>query len=216
MSGGRHLVTQELPALTPGWALRTQELPALTAPARSRRGLAAGFRRLAVAGGAAVMAVAVAVLLGIGVGPAVAPYKVFSVLSGSMAPTMPVGSLVVDGPVPGGAVRAGDVVTFERPARPGDLVTHRVVRIVDSPAGPAYVTRGDANGVPDPWTVPARGTALRVVFAIPALGYGLAFLHGPWGRLLFVMVPSLFLAAFFLVDLWRRPSPGSGPRTVPV
>src|SRR5215208_2078147 len=74
----------------------------------------------------------------------VAGYKPVAVYSGSMRPTLGVGSLAVDRVVDASTVRVGDVITFNDPYVKGRLVTHRVVQVVETKRGLAYRTKGDA------------------------------------------------------------------------
>src|SRR5436309_5260616 len=82
-----------------------------------------------------------------------AGYRPVAVYSGSMRPTLGVGSLAIDRPIDSAAVRVGDVITFNDPYVKGRFVTHRVVRIIPTKQGPAYRTKGDANPSRDPWTI---------------------------------------------------------------
>lgn len=75
--------------------------------------------------------------------------------TGSMEPTLGGCDLLLYGPADD--VDVGDVVIFDAPWRDG-LVIHRVVG--ETSAG--YVTRGDANPVPDPEPVP-RGRVVAEV-----------------------------------------------------
>lgn len=165
-----------------------------------------GRARLASLLGNALLAAAAGLVLVIAVGPLFLPYRVFTVLSGSMEPTIPVGAEVLDWPARAGGVREGDVITFQPPGRPaGTYVTHRVVGIDRTAAVPQLHTRGDANGAEDPWTLPANQSRLRVVVSVPLLGYAVNALASPVGRLLLIAVVAAF-AVLYAVDLLRRPS----------
>ena len=104
-------------------------------------------------------------------------FPTYTVLTGSMAPALPVGSLVLDETEAAAAVRPGQVITFPMPADPSDYVTHRVERVGAGPEGDYLVTRGDANSVSDAWRVPAAGQVGRVILDLPLAGY-LATLPG--------------------------------------
>lgn len=69
------------------------------------------------------------------------------VSSGSMAPSLRVGDVLVVAPADSGSIDGGEIVTFHDPRQGDRLVTHRVVR---QNADGALVTRGDANLDPDP------------------------------------------------------------------
>lgn len=89
--------------------------------------------------------------------------------TGSMAPTIPAGSLAVVQEVPADEVRVGDVVTVDRP---GELpVTHRVVTTSPGADGRTVLTlRGDANPVDDPAPYEVR-TVRQVLTSVPGLAY---------------------------------------------
>ncbi len=148
-------------------------------------------------------AVIVVVLLIATVGPRVLPYRTFTVLSGSMEPTIPVGSLIFDRQVDASELGRGDVVTFHPPGRPDTLVSHRVVRVDESDAGRFLVTRGDANGVTDDWRIPAEGRGLEYEFHVPYLGYVVGGLLTPVGRLVALTLAALWLGGLALWTIWR-------------
>jgi len=116
-------------------------------------------------------AVVASVLLGscigmfvLGLGPLTGRYRVLTVLSGSMRPTLPVGSIVVVTPQPLDDIRVGDIITFQEPGDRLVLETHRVVRILRDGPVPVVVTKGDDNARPDPWR---RGEERAGTSALP-------------------------------------------------
>jgi signal peptidase I len=111
----------------------------------------------------ALIAGAVVTFVAAYAGLLVAGYKPVAVYSGSMVPTLGVGSLAVDRVVTARSVRVGDVITFDDPYVKGRLVTHRVVKIVPTKHGLAYRTKGDANPARDPWAIQLGGNVGRVV-----------------------------------------------------
>jgi signal peptidase len=149
-----------------------------------------------LAGLAAVAVFAYLALLGLG-------YKPAAVYSGSMVPTLPVGSLAVDRSVPSKSVRVGDIITFADPYVRGRIVTHRVVRIFHTPHGLAYRTKGDANAVRDPWTIRLPGSVGRVSFSIPYGGYALWYLHTREVRTGLILFAALLILTWMLRRIWR-------------
>jgi len=108
------------------------------------------------------------------VGAHLAGVRAVPVLTGSMTPYAPAGSLVLTAPVSGAVVSVGDVVAFVPPAPySGDRpVMHRVASTSDTADGRAMTTRGDANAHDDPWTVALDGADLgRAVAVVPLLGH---------------------------------------------
>src|SRR5438093_130827 len=135
----------------------------------------------------AVLAIGIMALT---IGPLALPYRAYSVVSGSMEPTLPLGSVVLLAPIQGPDVAVGNIITFQHPERAGDLVTHRVIGIDGAADGRFFLTKGDANGTQDSWRVPATGSGWRVRFFLPFLGYLLAIVQSPIGRLGFLVVPA--------------------------
>ena len=95
----------------------------------------------------------------------------FTVLTGSMQPTLPPGSLVVSRTVDVDTIEIGDVVTYQLESNRPEVVTHRVVGVGFGSSGERLlVTRGDANTVDD---APVREVQVRGVLAyhVPYLGH---------------------------------------------
>src|SRR5437016_1633138 len=121
--------------------------------------------------GRILLAVAGLVLLAVGIGPLTGAYRMATVLSGSMGPGMPVGSVAVLVPVDPAAVHVGDVIAYQAPTPEHQVVTHRVVEITEPGPHPVLRTKGDANGAADPWSARLDGApAWRRVAVIPYAG----------------------------------------------
>lgn len=140
----------------------------------------------------------------------VAGYKPVAVYSGSMVPTLRVGSVAFDRPIAGSSVRVGDVITFEDPYTPGRLVTHRVVRIFHTKHGLAYRTKGDANAVRDPWTVQLPQRVGRVSFSIPYAGYVLWYARTREVRSALIVLAAVFVLIGLLRWIWREEAEVAG------
>jgi signal peptidase len=134
----------------------------------------------------------------------VAGYKPVAVYSGSMTPTLGVGSLAVDRVASAQSVRVGDVITFDDPFVKGRLVTHRVVRIVQTKNGLAYLTKGDANAARDPWAIKLEDKVGRVAFDVPLAGYVLYYAHTREARGLLLTAFAVFLLVAALRRIWRN------------
>jgi signal peptidase len=145
---------------------------------------------------AVAIAVAYAVLGQLG-------YRAEPVLSGSMEPTLPVGSLAIVEKVPADQVERGDVVTFNTPGDDESLTTHRIVGIEREDGRSAYRTRGDANEVDDPWLIAQRGQMGRLVVDVPYAGYATRWLAQPEIRTGVVIVGAVLALLIILRRIWH-------------
>jgi signal peptidase len=138
-------------------------------------------------------------------------YQVRLVETGSMVPTIPVGSAIFVKPE--AAYKVGDIITFQHQ---GDALptTHRIVSATTTAAGVVeYATRGDANNAND-WQPVAKSDVLgRVWLSLPYLGYVLNFIRTPLGVVIIVVIPSI--AVFYdEFQKTRRKSKEPGETTV--
>jgi signal peptidase I len=131
-------------------------------------------------------------------------YKPVAVYSGSMTPTIAVGGLAVDRPIPAKEVRVGDVITFTNPYDRGRMVTHRVIAIIRTAHGLAYRTKGDANPDRDPWTIRLSGQVGRVAFSIPFAGYVLVYAHTREVRGALVFLAAALILFGLLRRIWQE------------
>jgi signal peptidase I len=151
----------------------------------------------------AAIGVVVLVLLVLVVGPRLYPFQTFYVRTGSMAPAIPVGALVVATRASADDLYPGDVIVFQRPDRPGMMVVHRIDAVEHRPAGPVFITRGDANGSPDSWEVPATGDGWRAMYAISRVGFAVGWLHAGTSRQGWLGGLAIIAAICALVFIWR-------------
>ncbi|MCI8366649.1 MAG: signal peptidase I [Eggerthellaceae bacterium] len=105
-----------------------------------------------------------------------------AITSGSMEPTIAVGSLVWADRTPAEQLMPGDICAFSSPD--GITVVHRV-ESVDT-ADTSLITKGDANAGVDPRPIPFASVQGKVVFALPVAGA--LFLAVQTHRGLFVLV----------------------------
>ena len=117
-----------------------------------------------ILGALAVLAAAVLV-------PRMAGATPYTVLTSSMTPGLPPGTLVVVRPVPTTEIAINDVVTYQLHSGEPAVVTHRVVAVRSNLKGEIeFQTQGDANSLPDEsWVRPeqVRGT---LWYSVPHLG----------------------------------------------
>jgi signal peptidase I len=154
------------------------------------------------------------VLVGVVAGAALG-YRPLVIKSGSMAPTIGVGSVVVSVSVHPLQVRPGTIVTFRDPALGQQLVTHRVVRMQRAGQTVDFVTKGDANHTAEHWTVPVSGTIGREVLVIPSVGRWLTMLNLPLARVIEILGTMVLLAFLLLHWIWFTPEPARARRRSP-
>lgn len=126
--------------------------------------------------------------------------QVYSVISGSMEPEYPVGSLIYVKEVDPSQVKVGDVITF---VLPNDTpATHRVVRI--DRANDHFYTKGDANESEDAAPVAFKNLVGKPVFTIPLLGYIAYAIQNPPGMYIALAAGAVLLILVFLPDLFKK------------
>lgn len=117
--------------------------------------------------------------------------------TGSMAPTIPAGSLAVVQEVGSDVVEIGDVVTVDRPGRLP--VTHRVVDVGRGTDPVTLTLQGDANAAPDAETYRVP-TVRRVLWSVPGVGW----LVGRLQRPVVLGATAVAVAALVTWGLWPR------------
>jgi signal peptidase len=129
------------------------------------------------------------------------------VLSQSMEPTLPMGSIVVSRPIANNGISYGDVITFHSHSQSGtSLVTHRVVGKVGQGIMTRYRTQGDAVDTPDLAPVSLSNVVGKAWFAIPMAGYLIAFVRTPPGFIALITLPALLLIISEVVEAFRQGS----------
>lgn len=131
--------------------------------------------RSAAAALPALLAVLLAAAL---VGLRLAGLRPYVILSGSMEPVYPVGSLVYVRPAAAGSVAAGDAIAFYL-ADGETVAVHRVIGVDEARA--CFSTKGDANDAPDAAPVAFTSLIGKPALCVPYLGYAAAWLAQPPG-----------------------------------
>ena len=125
-------------------------------------------------------------------------YQPLTVLSNSMNPIFSTGDLLLVKKTDATQVKTNDIITFREPG--GNLITHRVVDVVNEGGSISFATKGDNNNKVDEERVQA-GSLLGVhSFYIPKVGYVMNAIRSPLGVLLLVIVPTIGYFAIGLLD----------------
>ncbi|MFJ3033163.1 signal peptidase I [Curtobacterium pusillum] len=94
-----------------------------------------------------------------------------TVLTQSMDPTLPPGTLLVVRPTPVEDIRIGDVVTYQITSGQPAVISHRVVSVASSSDGSrTFTLKGDNNALADPAPVTAAQVRGVVWYSLPDIG----------------------------------------------
>lgn len=109
--------------------------------------------------------------------PRLLGYEIYEVVSGSMEPEIPVGSVIYVAPTAPEEIQENEIIAFQS----GDsIITHRVVEnhLVEG----EFVTKGDANAAEDIREAPYDSLIGRVSSHIPVLGSLMALYTSTVGK----------------------------------
>ena len=166
---------------------------ATSAPKRSRFKLLRS--KLGTLATAAVAILAVAL-----VGAKILGFRTFTVMSGSMEPDYPVGSMIYVQPADYKSLQVGDVISYVA-NNDKTVVTHRIVGIEVDEKDPTVLrfrTQGDANSSPDAALVHYKNVLGTPILTIPYLGYIAHNIQQPPGIYITLVAGTLLLAWTFL------------------
>ncbi len=117
--------------------------------------------------------------------------RVLNVYSGSMESAIKMGSVVFVKSQDNYA--KNDIITFRTSASLKETTTHRIIDIIEEDGVVQFQTQGDANGTPDGQLTPKDWVMGKVKFAIPYLGYPVAFVRTLPGLIILVIVPAVII-----------------------
>ena len=145
-----------------------------------------------------------AILLAVAfVGVRLVGLDVYTVLSGSMEPNLPVGSLIYVQDKNPADLKAGDVITYMVSEK--TVVTHRIIEVVPDENDPSILrfrTKGDANNTEDAGLVHSNNILGSPVFHIPLLGYISSYIQSPPGMYVAIGVGAAILLLTFVPDFF--------------
>ena len=152
-----------------------------------------------------IVAFTVAIALAVAV-PRIGGATPYAILTGSMRPEMPPGTLVVMKPVPVDDIGIGSVVTYQLESGKPTVVTHRVVAVgFDGRGEKTFTTQGDANNVSDAEDVKPVQIKGALWYKAPYLGYVNKYITGKERHIIMIIVVSglLLYAAFMFTSALR-------------
>jgi signal peptidase len=139
-------------------------------------------------------------LLGVAVAviglPTLVGGSAMTVLTQSMEPGLPPGTLVVIRPTPVDEIKIGDVITYQIRSGESAVVSHRVTSKTYTDGEATFMTKGDNNDAVDP--DPVRAVQIRgtLWYSLPLLGWANNLLTGANRTIVLAVVAGgLFLYA---------------------
>lgn len=120
----------------------------------------------------------------------------FVVLTGSMSPVIPQGSLIYTRKA--ATFEKGDVIAFQKE---NIVVTHRIAEVVNNNS---FKTKGDANNAIDSQVVLPSQILGKQIFYIPYIGNFFIFLKTLPGFIALVVMPGILFIAFELFKIKKE------------
>lgn len=126
-------------------------------------------------------------------------YELYTVTSDSMEPKLKVNDMIlVKKGFTNDQFKVGNIITFKR--LDGEIITHRIDRIVLADMNNAYITKGDNNKQTDKGEVKYEQIIGKVVLTMPKLGSIISILKNKFVFLLCVIV----LISIIFIDYYQR------------
>ncbi len=147
----------------------------------------------------AVLVAAIAIFAILLVGARLFGIQVYAVISGSMEPNYPVGSLIYVKKAEPEEIKVNDVITF---VLPNEMpATHRVIEIDNK--NEYFKTKGDNNEEADGSPVHFKNLIGKPIFCIPYIGYAAHYIQNPPGIYIAVACGAILLILVFLPDIFK-------------
>lgn len=130
----------------------------------------------------------------------------YTILTGSMKPQFPPGTLVVMKPVDASELGVGSVITYQLNSGKPTVVTHRIVSAgINGRGERIFRTQGDANNVKDAEPVLPVQIMGELWYRVPYLGYVSNAITGKERHITMIIVVSglLLYAAFMFTSSLR-------------
>ena len=133
-------------------------------------------------------------------------YSLFRVVTGSMEPTMKVGTMLIAKDTPIEEIQPGQIVTYHsrEPGKFRLIITHRVVSVVEGSNGQVYLeTKGDANPYADPNYVDENYLIGKVITYTGKNNIFAGLMNivtGKVGFLACIVLPCILIAMFVMRD----------------
>lgn len=124
------------------------------------------------------------------------------VRSGSMEPTIGVGSVVIVRQPVVDHYNIGDIISFKFDQN--TIITHRIIEVKNSKGNYSYITKGDANEEADNWVVKHDNVIGSTYVAIPEVGRVLSFARSEYGFPALIILPALLVILAEIINIIRE------------
>ncbi|WP_024818645.1 signal peptidase I [Arthrobacter sp. 31Y] len=163
--------------------------------------------------GVGLLVLGALVFLFLAIGPRVLGYQTSTMLTGSMAPLINPGDVVVTVPTPITDVKVGDIITYHIPVEDQRVETHRITEITTTAdGGIAVQTKGDANNGIDPWIATLQGkTVDKQIATIPHIGNAIRALREPIVMNTLMYGAPTILVIGMLASIWTKEPTKTAP-----
>lgn len=127
-------------------------------------------------------------------------FRLYNIVSGSMQPSLPVGSTILSEKVDPDSIKKGDIISF----RSGSMViSHRVYDIYKQSNNiMVFSTKGDANNSVDNTPVFENQIVGKVTKYVPYVGYALNYITTKNGMMTIIVIPMLIFAVFQIIGFF--------------
>ena len=142
-----------------------------------------------------------------------------TVLTSSMEPSLPPGTLIIVKPTDPDTLAVGDVVTYQIRSGEPEVITHRIISVtVGSAGGRSFELQGDNNSDPDVDAVMPEQIQGTVWYSVPLVGHANNFMNGE-ARSFIIPVGAVLLFSYAGYQIAsglaqaakkRRPVPAGG------
>lgn len=140
------------------------------------------------------------IILGVLIVPRFFGYTMFAVLSGSMEPSYPVGSIVyVNKNIMPEDIQVGEPIAFYRDEE--TVATHRVVSIDET--NRTFTTKGDANDVEDSSPVDYQQMIGKATVSIPYMGYLAVGIQSRKGTIIACAVLVVMILLYIIPEIFK-------------
>lgn len=134
-------------------------------------------------------------------------YRLYTVQSGSMEPTIKTGSLIVSRA--SDDYQVGDIITYKSSkeinnSNPKETTTHRVEEIKKENDTISFITKGDANTVVDIQPVSSEQVLGKTMFYLPYIGYPISFAKTQTGLIVMIIIPATIIVYSEILNIKKE------------